>query len=52
MGDFRQKAEGLDFRVGAGFDAVADFQHQLVGEDERGIASAGADAVDVGWPRS
>ena len=45
---FGRKAQGLDLGVGAGLYPVTDFQHHLVGEDERGVALSGANTVDIG----
>lgn len=45
---FVQEAQGLDLGVGAGFQPVMYFQHQLIGKDERGIVLSCPDTVDVG----
>jgi len=43
-----QKAQNLDLGIFAGLQPVMDFQHHLVGDDERGIALSGANAMDIG----
>src|ERR1700730_2069347 len=48
MCHFSQKTQNLDLGVFAALQPMMDFQHHLVGEEERGVALSGANTMDIG----